>query len=299
MKDDDVARRKDAAQATPVRGELVRAAAARQRRPDRAAAGRGPRSPRPAPPSCGPAPSSPARPTDPADPPAPGRTTVSEAGRGRARAATQGAPRPAGDDDADRAPHRAAQPHRQGAAALLVATAVAFWWYEHGLGEFIRAPYCRLRRRPPLRRRRLRLRPAHHRRLRRRLHPAEGRLPGRRGAVRAVLAVPALGVHHARASSATRSATGSPSSPSPRCCSPSARCWPTSRWPPGLELLLSPGRRRRRHRAHRAGLHRLRAVPAGRVRGQLRGAADRGRAQPRRRPELRGAQQAAGAGSSS
>ncbi|WP_245159668.1 twin-arginine translocase subunit TatC [Blastococcus sp. CT_GayMR19] len=28
--------------------------------------------------------------------------------------------------------------------ALLVATAVAFWWYEHGLGEFIRAPYCGL-----------------------------------------------------------------------------------------------------------------------------------------------------------
>jgi sec-independent protein translocase protein TatC len=28
--------------------------------------------------------------------------------------------------------------------ALLIATAVAFWWYEHGLGEFIRAPYCGL-----------------------------------------------------------------------------------------------------------------------------------------------------------
>ncbi len=28
--------------------------------------------------------------------------------------------------------------------ALLVATAVAFWWYEHGLGGFIRAPYCGL-----------------------------------------------------------------------------------------------------------------------------------------------------------
>ncbi len=28
--------------------------------------------------------------------------------------------------------------------ALLVATAVAFWWYDHGLGEFIRAPYCGL-----------------------------------------------------------------------------------------------------------------------------------------------------------
>jgi sec-independent protein translocase protein TatC len=24
--------------------------------------------------------------------------------------------------------------------ALLIATAVAFWWYEHGLGDFIRAP---------------------------------------------------------------------------------------------------------------------------------------------------------------
>jgi sec-independent protein translocase protein TatC len=28
--------------------------------------------------------------------------------------------------------------------ALLVATAFSFWWYEHGLGEFIRAPYCGL-----------------------------------------------------------------------------------------------------------------------------------------------------------
>ena len=28
--------------------------------------------------------------------------------------------------------------------ALLVATAVTFWWYDHGLGEFIRAPYCNL-----------------------------------------------------------------------------------------------------------------------------------------------------------
>ena len=28
--------------------------------------------------------------------------------------------------------------------ALAVATAVCFWWYEHGLGDFIRAPYCGL-----------------------------------------------------------------------------------------------------------------------------------------------------------
>ena len=27
---------------------------------------------------------------------------------------------------------------------VLIGTAVAFWWYEHGLGEFIRAPYCDL-----------------------------------------------------------------------------------------------------------------------------------------------------------
>jgi sec-independent protein translocase protein TatC len=27
---------------------------------------------------------------------------------------------------------------------VLIATAVAFWWYEHGLGDFIRAPYCNL-----------------------------------------------------------------------------------------------------------------------------------------------------------
>ena len=28
--------------------------------------------------------------------------------------------------------------------ALLVVTAVSFWWYGHGLGDFIRAPYCGL-----------------------------------------------------------------------------------------------------------------------------------------------------------
>jgi sec-independent protein translocase protein TatC len=27
---------------------------------------------------------------------------------------------------------------------VLLGTAVAFWWYDHGLGEFIRAPYCGL-----------------------------------------------------------------------------------------------------------------------------------------------------------
>ncbi|MBB3675238.1 twin-arginine translocase subunit TatC [Modestobacter versicolor] len=27
---------------------------------------------------------------------------------------------------------------------VLIGTAVAFWWYEHGLGDFIRAPYCNL-----------------------------------------------------------------------------------------------------------------------------------------------------------
>lgn len=27
---------------------------------------------------------------------------------------------------------------------MLIGTAVAFWWYEQGLGEFIRAPYCGL-----------------------------------------------------------------------------------------------------------------------------------------------------------
>lgn len=27
---------------------------------------------------------------------------------------------------------------------ILLGTALAFWWYEHGLGEFIRAPYCGL-----------------------------------------------------------------------------------------------------------------------------------------------------------
>jgi sec-independent protein translocase protein TatC len=28
--------------------------------------------------------------------------------------------------------------------ALLIAAGFCFWWYEHGLGEFIRAPYCNL-----------------------------------------------------------------------------------------------------------------------------------------------------------
>jgi len=27
---------------------------------------------------------------------------------------------------------------------ILLGTAVSFWWYEHGLGEFLRAPYCDL-----------------------------------------------------------------------------------------------------------------------------------------------------------
>ncbi|CCH88042.1 Sec-independent protein translocase protein tatC [Modestobacter italicus] len=36
--------------------------------------------------------------------------------------------------------------NRVGIALLfvLIGTAVAFWWYEHGLGDFIRAPYCNL-----------------------------------------------------------------------------------------------------------------------------------------------------------
>jgi sec-independent protein translocase protein TatC len=36
--------------------------------------------------------------------------------------------------------------NRVGIALLfvLVGTAVAFWWYDHGLGDFIRAPYCDL-----------------------------------------------------------------------------------------------------------------------------------------------------------
>ncbi|RBY97475.1 twin-arginine translocase subunit TatC [Blastococcus sp. TF02-8] len=36
--------------------------------------------------------------------------------------------------------------NRVGKALLFLAigTAVAFWWYEHGLGDFIRAPYCNL-----------------------------------------------------------------------------------------------------------------------------------------------------------
>ncbi len=36
--------------------------------------------------------------------------------------------------------------NRVGIALLfvLIGTAVAFWWYDHGLGDFIRAPYCDL-----------------------------------------------------------------------------------------------------------------------------------------------------------
>ena len=42
--------------------------------------------------------------------------------------------------------HLAELRRRVGIALLfiLVGTALAFWWYEHGLGEFIRAPYCNL-----------------------------------------------------------------------------------------------------------------------------------------------------------
>ena len=78
-----------------------------------------------------------------------------------------------------------------------------------------------------------------------------------------------------------------------------ARCWPTSRCRTGLQLLLGLAGNGVDRRAHRAGLHRLRALAADRLRGQLRGAADRGRAQPGRRPQLRRCWPRAGAGSSS
>ena len=122
--------------------------------------------------------------------------------------------------------------------ALLVATAVAFWWYEHGLGDVHPRAVLQPARRPPLRRRRRRLRAADHRRLRRRLHPAEGRLPRRRRALRALLAVPAVGVHHAGPQAATRSATGSASSPSRRCCSPRGAVLAYISLAKGLQLLL-------------------------------------------------------------
>ena len=148
-----------------------------------------------------------------------------------ARRAPASAPaaRRRGDHVADRPPHRAAQPaSRSRSWRCSSATAVAFWWYDHGLGEFIRAPVLQPARRPALRRRRRRLRAADHRRLRRRLHPAQGRLPRRRRAVGAVLALPAVGVHHPGPQAARRSATASGSSPSRRSCSPPGRCWPTS-----------------------------------------------------------------------
>ena len=222
---------------------------------------------------------------------------MSEAGRG-ARPAPPGTPRPAGDDDAHRAPHRAAQPHRQGAAGAARRHRDRVLVVRARPGRLHPRPLLRAARRPALRRLRHRLRPAHHRRLRRRLHPAEGQLPGGRGALRAVLALAALGLHHA-GPQAQREALRH---------RVRRRLHPAVRPRGGARLRLAvrrpraaahPRRRGHDHRPHRAGLHRLRAVPAGGVRGQLRGAADRGRAQPRRRPELRGAQPAAGAGSSS
>ena len=181
--------------------------------------------------------------------------------------------------------------------ALLVATVFAFWWYDHGLGDFIRAPYCNLpadlaTAATP------RLRAAHHRCLRRRLHPPQGRLPRRRRAVRAVLALPVVGVHHAGPQTAGE-ALRHRLRRRLDCCSPPGAVLAYISLAKGLQLLLSPRRRRRDRRPDRAGLHRLRAVPAGRLRGQLRGPADRHRAQPRRRPALRGARARAGAGSSS
>ena len=79
----------------------------------------------------------------------------------------------------------------------------------------------------------------------------------------------------------------------------SAPCWPTSRCQ-GPEAAARPGRRRRGRRAHRAGLHRASCSQLLRgLRRQLRGAADRGRAQPRRRAEPTRCWRRAGAGSSS
>ena len=114
--------------------------------------------------------------------------------------------------------------------ALLVATAVAFWWYDHGLGEFIRAPYCGLD--PHLRFGGensgcgllitdvfggvfIRLKVA---------FLAGAVLSPRSGCT-------SCGPSSPRASSATRSGTGSGSSPSRPCSSPPAPCSPTSRCP--------------------------------------------------------------------
>ena len=59
-----------------------------------------------------------------------------------------GGPRPAKSDDGSMSlvGHLRELRNRIGIALLfvLIGTAVAFWWYEHGLGEFIRAPYCGL-----------------------------------------------------------------------------------------------------------------------------------------------------------
>jgi sec-independent protein translocase protein TatC len=68
--------------------------------------------------------------------------TLAERSRGRR------ARRPERDDAATMSliGHLRELRNRIGVALLfvLIGTAVAFWWYEHGLGEFIRAPYCGL-----------------------------------------------------------------------------------------------------------------------------------------------------------
>src|SRR4051812_3373995 len=100
--------------------------------------------PRPGPPSCAPAPTRPApgRPTDPADLPPLGRTTVTSAGRGTRPGRRRRNP----EATMSLIAHLTELRNRIAKAllALLVATALSFWWYQHGLGTFIRAPYCNL-----------------------------------------------------------------------------------------------------------------------------------------------------------
>src|SRR3954463_1224846 len=116
---------------------------------------------------------------------------------GPAAAAPPGTPRSRGEDEPRRPSQRAAQPCRQGAAGPAAG--------HRGRLLVVRARPRRLHPRPVLRPRpepalrgqlRQRVRAADHRRVRRRLHPPEGELPGRRGDIRADLAVPTVGVHH-------------------------------------------------------------------------------------------------------
>src|SRR4051794_41783170 len=79
-------------------------------------------------------------------PPAPRSRTPPADGSPGARAVTAGRRRPPRDAAATMSliAHLRELRNRVALALLFiaVATAFCFWWYDHGLGVFIRAPYC-------------------------------------------------------------------------------------------------------------------------------------------------------------